>query len=81
MIGADRACAGSVLVSAIPRTDASVAATREMLAAAKPPACASLLATDLWSGSTKSYSTSGAAPSATLQPHEAKALKLACHKE
>jgi alpha-galactosidase len=60
---------------------ATVAATWEMLAAAKPPACASLLATDLWSGGTKSYSTSGAAPSATLQPHEAKALKLACHKE
>eukprot|EP01043_Picozoa_sp_COSAG02_P038586 COSAG02_NODE_2986_length_7614_cov_78.950632_4_plen_346_part_00 len=57
---------------------ATVESSWAMLAAAKPK-CDNLVATDLWDDSTKTYRTSGAAPTALLKPHEAKALRLACH--
>jgi alpha-galactosidase len=59
----------------------SVQSSWAMLAAAKPTQCDSLLATDLWAQTTEVYHTSGAAPAALLEPHEAKALRLACHKQ
>jgi alpha-galactosidase len=58
---------------------ATVETSWGMLAASKPQ-CDNLVATDLWDDSTKTYRTSGAAPTALLQPHEAKALRLACHR-
>ena len=54
-----------------------VASTWSMLTAVAPK-CQKFSAKDLWDGTTTQYSTAGAAPSAALQPHATKALRLTC---
>jgi alpha-galactosidase len=56
-----------------------VASTWQMLEASAPR-CHDLSALDLWDGSTTEYSMASAAPSAQLQPHATKALRLACRE-